>query len=250
MKFKRALSPVALIDRLCGLLYLFRIFKKPIDILFECLFICFRTVVANFFAINNRNATKGYVLVITLLFFAAHLVQLDAVFAKTIEFPSLVKKLSAIPRDKSSKFGNSSIQFWKYFSQNSINAVYVGGPIRRDRIETDQFGQENNSEFFSCDSKSASSTIKFSKISSDSSHNESTRNLKSEFNDEREEIVHKFMKGAFIGWVISFIFLLFTQRQAKPPGHRPMPTKSGLIRVGLSDSLCILYFIEFSTGYR
>src|SRR3990172_12451790 len=47
--------------------YLFCIFQKGIHVILECLFVCLRIVVSNFFAIYNARTAKRHILIIVFV---------------------------------------------------------------------------------------------------------------------------------------------------------------------------------------
>jgi len=139
-----------------------------------------------------------------------------------VEIPCPIKTSSAIPSDGRSKSSYSLLQFRENVSQLAVergdrNPI---GPIRRDRIESLKFCQNNIPEDCGGSSLSISSVVQPEQISTDSSHNEGYRNLWNMNPEELDQLSHDISEGMWYGLIVIFVmFIMYlcpAQRKAQP----------------------------------
>jgi hypothetical protein len=75
-------------------------------------------------------------------------VNFSPVFSQAIEKPSIAEAFSLVPRQEFTELSNSSLQPRKFFFQDFLNDYSVSGPIRRDRVEPFQLGQNFTPESY------------------------------------------------------------------------------------------------------
>ncbi len=137
-------------------------------------------------------------------------INFPAIFPKAINAPCTVESPTPIPRHEWLKVSNRYLQIWEYLPQLIVKNIEIFRPIRRDRIESFEFSQDNISESGRSNSKTIQTIIETSKISDNESHSKSASNFKSESNDNIDKLGHKFVKGLWIGLIISSImFFIF-----------------------------------------
>src|SRR3990167_2771462 len=94
----------------------------------------------------------------------------------------------------------------------------IGRPIGWDGIKSFEFSQENIAEGSRSDSKAISSVVKATEISPNSSHDNSANNLPVVFNEDINQVVHKFVIGLWIGLSVSFLYYFFEYIMSKISG--------------------------------
>ncbi|MCP5076660.1 MAG: hypothetical protein GY951_01175 [Psychromonas sp.] len=181
--------------------------------MFKRFFICFRIINGNLFAINIRGRYKRHIMMIALyVYFSA--------CGTSIAEPSFIKSLSFVPRQNPSELFNNDLEVSEFGFQNMFNINRVFRPVYRIGINIFQFGQYSITELLRGDSKSVSLVVKANEISHDCNRDKSAANFPSPTNNHIDEIGHKFLKGMWVGLIISsFIFFVFKHNVVNQP-HR------------------------------
>ena len=107
------------------------------------------------------------------------------------------------------------MELWEYAYKITLN---IGRPIGRGGIKSFEFGQKNIAEGSRSVSKAISSIVKAGEISRNSSHDKSANNLPVVFNEDINQVVHKFVIGLWIGLIVSFLCYFFEYIMSKISG--------------------------------
>mgnify|MGYP001567545806 CR=1 FL=1 len=173
-------------------------------------FIGSASIYSNFSTISKYRRTYVWCILPIIL-----LVNFSPIIAETVNTPGSIKTLTAIPRQEWSKSSNGRLELWEYAYKITLN---IGRPIGRGGIKSFEFGQKNIAEGSRSVSKAISSIVKAGEISRNSSHDKSANNLPVVFNEDINQVVHKFVIGLWIGLIVSFLCYFFEYIMSKISG--------------------------------
>jgi len=171
------------------------------------------------FAINyfcNFSGSRGFATFILSVILSANIFFISSLFAEMVEIPCTLESPTPIKRHRWFEVINSDLQIWKYLVEPLIKDIKIFRPIRRNGVESFQLRQDSITECDGGNGEAIQAVVSTSEISNDKGHRKSTRNFPAILDDDISQIIHKLLKGALFGLIISLLYLLFAQRYGSP----------------------------------
>jgi len=171
------------------------------------------------FAINyfcNFSGSRGFATFILSVILSANIFFISSLFAEMVEIPCTLESPTPIKRHRWFEVINSDLQIWKYLVEPLIKDIKIFRPIRRNGVESFQLRQDSITECDGGNGEAIQAVVSTSEISNDKGHRKSTRNFPAILDDDISQIIHKLLKGALFGLIISLLYLLFAQRHGSP----------------------------------